>query len=97
MIENGKNMWETAEEVSYAGYTKDIVKPIDLAYCKPESLIIRYKDLADIPISEHIRRTGCEMAIKYYNCERKKENDFFETNYCVDGRNKGKRMYFPKS
>lgn len=71
-IESGISMHDAAIEASYAGYPKDIEEnPIDLSYCDPETLIIRYSKLSGESIATRIMRTGQEMAIRSYNLERK--------------------------
>lgn len=73
-IERGSSMFDAAIEASYAGYPKDIVKkPIDLSFCEPNSITIKYSDLSSESIAERIMRTGQEMAIKLYNLERKQK------------------------
>ena len=71
-IESGMSMHDAAIEASYAGYPKEIKEnPIDLSFCAPDSLIIKYSELSSESIAERIMRTGQEMAIRTYNLERK--------------------------
>lgn len=71
-IESGISMHDAAIEASYAGYPKEIKEnQIDLSFCEPDSLTIKYSDLSSESIAERIMRTGQEMAIRSYNLERK--------------------------
>ena len=71
-IESGVSMHDAAIEASYAGYPKDIEeKPINLSFCQPNSLEVKYSELSNESISERIMKTGQEMAIRTYNLERK--------------------------
>lgn len=71
-IESGISMHDVAIEASYAGYPKEIKEnQIDLSFCEPDSLTIKYSDLSSESIAERIMRTGQEMAIRSYNLERK--------------------------
>lgn len=71
-IESGISMHDAAIEASYAGYPKEITEnQIDLSFCEPGSLTIKYSDLSSESIAERIMRTGQEMAIRSYNLERK--------------------------
>ena len=72
------NVWNAAEEASYGGYSKDIVyDPIDLSFCQPKDLQMKYTELADQKLADVVYGTGCEMAIKYYNSERKRRERWF--------------------
>lgn len=79
-IESGISMHDAAIEASYAGYPKEIKEnQIDLSFCEPDSLTIKYSDLSSESIAERIMRTGQEMAIRSYNLERKlKEHMWLE-------------------
>lgn len=71
-IESGISMHDAAIEASYAGYPKEITEnQIDLSFCEPGSLTIKYSELSSESIAERIMRTGQEMAIRSYNLERK--------------------------
>ena len=71
-IESGISMHDAAIEASYAGYPKEIKEnQIDLTFCEPDSLTIKYSELSSESIAERIMRTGQEMAIRSYNLERK--------------------------
>lgn len=71
-IESGISMYDAAIEASYAGYPREVEeKPIDLSFCAPNSLMIKYSKLSNESISTRIMRTGQEMAIRSYNLERK--------------------------
>lgn len=71
-IESGISMHDAAIEASYAGCPKEIKEnQIDLSFCEPDSLTIKYSDLSSESIAERIMRTGQEMAIRSYNLERK--------------------------
>lgn len=71
-IESGICMHDAAIEASYAGYPKEITEnQIDLSFCEPGSLTIKYSELSSESIAERIMRTGQEMAIRSYNLERK--------------------------
>lgn len=71
-IESGISMHDAAIEASYAGYPKEVKEnQIDLSFCEPDSLTIKYSDLSSESIAERIMRTGQEMAIRSYNLERK--------------------------
>ena len=71
-IESGISMHDAAIEASYAGYPKEITEnQIDLSFCEPDSLTIKYSELSSESIAERIMRTGQEMAIRSYNLERK--------------------------
>lgn len=71
-IESGISMHDAAIEASYAGYPKEITEnQIDLSFCEPGSLTIKYSELSSENIAERIMRTGQEMAIRSYNLERK--------------------------
>lgn len=71
-IESGISMHDAAIEASYAGYPKEITEnEIDLSFCEPGSLTIKYSELSSESIAERIMRTGQEMAIRSYNLERK--------------------------
>lgn len=71
-IESGISMHDAAIEASYAGYPKEITEnQIDLSFCEPGSLTIKYSELSSESIAERIMRTGQEMAIQSYNLERK--------------------------
>ena len=71
-IESGISMHDAAIEASYAGYPKEIKEnQIDLSFCEPDSLTIKYSDLSSESIAERIMRTGQEMAIRSYNLELK--------------------------
>lgn len=76
-IENGKDMDVAAMEASYAGYPKEIVEdPICLRYCDPDSLEIKYAELARESLAMRAAKTGQEMAIRAYNLEREKKEYF---------------------
>lgn len=63
-IESGISMHDAAIEASYAGYPKEITEnQIDLSFCEPGSLTIKYSELSSESIAERIMRTGQEMAI----------------------------------
>ena len=71
-IESGISIHYAAIEASYAGYPKEITEnQIDLSFCEPGSLTIKYSELSSESIAERIMRTGQEMAIRSYNLERK--------------------------
>lgn len=71
-IESGISMHDAAIEASYAGYPKEITEnQIDLSFCEPGSLTIKYSELSSESIAERIMRIGQEMAIRSYNLERK--------------------------
>lgn len=71
-IESGISMHDAAIEASYAGYPEEIKEnQIDLTFCEPDSLTIKYSELSSESIAERIMRTGQEMAIRSYNLERK--------------------------
>lgn len=97
LIENGLSMSDAAIEASYGGYKTGIIfKPISLKYCESGSCQIKYSDMSHISRAELEHRTGCEMAIKYYNCERrKKERAFLKpVIFWMDG-TKGDECIFP--
>ena len=72
------NLWVAAEEASYGGYPRDIIyDPLDLSFCNPEALRMKYTELARQKLADVVYGTGCEMAIKYYNTERKRRERWF--------------------
>lgn len=72
-ISRGENMHNTVMEISRGGYQGKIVdSPINLSYCKKESLLMKYEHLSHESRVERIYNTGTEMAIRAYNSERSK-------------------------
>lgn len=97
LIEDGSNMLEAAIRASFGGYDTEIEKKkIDLSYCDDRTSVMKYGSLARIPIASLVRRTGCEMAIKYYNLERKRRERWFLKPIIMwlDG-TKGSECVFP--
>lgn len=77
-ISQGEDMQAVSIRSSYGGYdTGTVYDPIDLSFCDHKTVEMRYSKLADIPLSVLSYRTGCEMAIKYYNCERRRREKKF--------------------
>lgn len=74
-IENGSDIKKIAQEVSFGGYTGDIIyDPLNLKYCDKKSLTLKYQDLSSESMEKLLMRTGQEMAVKVYNLERKRQN-----------------------
>lgn len=72
IIDSGIDLNETTILVSYGGYESSIVyKPINLRHCDNKTMNMKYQLLSNTSIELVSRKTGCEMAIKYYNLERK--------------------------
>lgn len=96
MIEKGEDMWNIAKEVSYGGYNCPVVyKPINLSFCKHNSLDIKYDNLND-SICERLLNTGREVAIRDYNSERShKEKRFIRPIILVLDGIRGKECIFP--
>lgn len=97
LIDSENNMRNTAIEVSFGGYTTNtILNPITLQYCAKNTTQIQYADLATISRSAIEHRTGCEMAIKYYNVVRhKKERPFLKPIILWMDGTKGEECVFP--
>ncbi len=77
-IERGTDMWETAKDASYGGYTKDIVFcPLELSFCNCSKLIMRYTEFSGENLAKRVMYTGREMAIRAYNSERSKKEKAF--------------------
>lgn len=75
---NSEHIWNAAEEASYGGYPRDIVyDPVNLTLYDLDTLTLKYDDLANQKLADIVYGTGCEMAIKYYNCEREKRERWF--------------------
>lgn len=97
MIEKNTNHWDAAVEVSYAGYPREIAyKPLNLEYCKKNSVEIKYSKMAKEDLVSRVMKTGQEMAIRAYNSERsKKEKAFLKPIILwLDGI-KGEECIFP--
>jgi glycosyltransferase involved in cell wall biosynthesis len=96
MIESN-NIHDIAYDASFAGYDKEIIyKPINLEYCTKTPLLIKYCNSVSDGVLEQVRRTGCEMAIRYYNCEReKRERKGLEPVVLYLDSVKGKECIFP--
>lgn len=73
IIEKGTDMHDATITASFGGYesAEVIEKPIDLSYCDEKTTKIKYQELSNVPLWVLNRNTGCEMALKYYNLERK--------------------------
>lgn len=97
LIESGSNMLNAAIEASFGGYKANIIfNPVTLQYCSKRTTKIQYSDIATISRSEIEHRTGCEMAIKYYNAERhRKERPFLKPIILWMDGTKGKECIFP--
>lgn len=96
LIECGTDMKDAATTSSYGGYECGVIHdPIPLEYCDKD-LTIKYSSLSSVPLWKLTRNTGCEMAIKYYNVERKiRERHFLKPIVLwMDGK-KGMECVFP--
>lgn len=70
-IESGKSIYETAGGYGLEdSWEKELVcSPLDLKYCDPKKIEIRYADLAVPDYERNIIRTGQMMALKAYLLE----------------------------
>ena len=97
IIESGADMWDAAEEASYGGYDRDIIRsPIDLGWCRQASLEMKYQALSAEDLAHRVMNTGREMAIRAYNEARaRKERPFLKPIVLwLDGI-KGEECVFP--
>lgn len=77
-ILSGKDFDEIAQDVSRGGYFGEVIKdPLNLKFCNPSSLKIKYDKLAEETLADLLRKTGQEMAIRAYNSERRRKEKFF--------------------
>nr|WP_281289974.1 glycosyltransferase family 2 protein [Oceanispirochaeta crateris] len=72
IIERGGSLLETAIDVSYSGYPKNVIyNPLNLSFCEPESIKLKYSISSEDSLIQSVLHTGQEMAIRTYNLERK--------------------------
>ena len=97
LIDSETNMRDIAIEASFGGYNANaVLNPITLQHCTKNTTQIQYADLAIISRSAIEHRTGCEMAIKYYNvARRKKERPFLKPIILWMDGIKGEECVFP--
>ncbi len=79
LLNNGEDFFEIAND--YGLGIEENAKleleydPLDVSFCEPETLEMKYTDLIKVDAFEGVFKTGQLMALKAYNLERDKEDD----------------------
>lgn len=90
-----KKLMDEAISESYCGYDSDIVNdPINLSFCKKETIMIKYAYLSKESIIGRITDVSREMAIKVYNLEFGHKSTKDKILFWLDGVS-GESILFP--
>ncbi len=89
-VESGKDIFSIANGYGLSGDTVIAVEedPLNLSWCTPDSIEIRYPELATINVFSGVRKIGQLMAIKAYNLEIDIEADKSKQTILIYGTGK---------
>lgn len=97
-IESGKSIYETAGGYGYGienSLEKELVcSPLDLSYCDPRKMEMRYTNLAVSNYEKNMIRTGQLMALKAYLLEVQQRLDKTLKNVLIFGAGKSSSTLF---
>ncbi len=98
LLQSGADFYDVANDYGL-GIEEDAkleleYDPLDLSFCSPGSLELKYTDLIVVDAFDGVFKTGQLMAIKSYNLERDKEDDLAKKTVLIFGTGIGEDKLF---